>query len=198
MAFLQDVSAFRRQWTAVTFQSKMALLYAVASGTHTRSNMSYKSWFRAGAVAILSLALSSTFAVSQGNGHGHGHDKDGDDYEHGHGNGHGNGHAYGHDRYSDHDRDQIRGWYRTHYSNLPPGLAKRDRLPPGLQRQLVVRGTLPPGLQKKMYPCPHDLEVMLPPPPPNYAHVVIGGNVVLLNRANFQIADIFHLDVAIR
>jgi hypothetical protein len=65
-------------------------------------------------------------------------------------------------------------------------LAKRDRLPPGLERQLVVRGTLPPGLQKKMQPCPPDLERMLPTPPPNYAHVVIGGNLVLLNRANFQ------------
>jgi hypothetical protein len=74
-------------------------------------------------------------------------------------------------------------------------LAKRDRLPPGLERQLVVRGTLPPGLQKKMQPCPPDLERMLPPPPPNYAHVVIGGNLVLLNRANFQIADVFHLEI---
>jgi hypothetical protein len=74
-------------------------------------------------------------------------------------------------------------------------LAKRDRLPPGLERQLVVRGTLPPGLQKKMQPCPPDLERMLPPPPPNYAHVVIGGHLVLLNRANFQIADVFHLEI---
>jgi hypothetical protein len=66
---------------------------------------------------------------------------------------------------------------------------------PGLERQLVVRGTLPPGLQKKMQPCPPDLERMLPPPPPNYAHVVIGGNLVLLNRANFEIADVFHLEI---
>ncbi len=51
----------------------------------------------------------------------------------------------------------------------------------------------PPGLQKKMQRCPPDIERMLPPPPPNYAHVVIGGNLVLLNRANFQIADVFHL-----
>lgn len=156
--------------------------------------MSYKSWFRAGATAILSLALSSTIAMAQGHGNGHAkHDHDdADDRGHGHGRGH------DHDRYSDHDRDQVRGWYRTHYSNLPPGLAKRDRLPPGLQRQLVVNGTLPPGLQKKMQPCPPELEVMLPPPPPNYAHVVIGGNLVLLNRANFQIADVFHLDINIR
>jgi hypothetical protein len=134
--------------------------------------MSFKIWRRAGSTAVLSLALSATIAVAQGHGHGH-------------------------DRYSDHDREQIRGWYRTHYSSLPPGLAKRDRLPPGLERQLVVRGTLPPGLQKKMQPCPPDLERMLPPPPPppNYAHVVIGGNLVLLNRVNFQIADVFRLEI---
>jgi hypothetical protein len=59
---------------------------------------------------------------------------------------------------------------------------------------LVVNGTLPPGLRRKMQPCPHELEVMLPPPPPNYAHVVIGGNLVLVNRVSFQVADVFHFD----
>ena len=151
--------------------------------------MSFKAWLRGGATAVLSLALSTTTAVAQGQGHGHDkHDRD-DDSDRGHGRGH------DHDRYSDHDRDQIRDWYRTHYSSLPPGLGKRDRLPPGLERQLVVRGTLPWGLQKKMQPCPPDLERMLPPPPPNYAHVVIGGNLVLLNRANLQVADVFHLEI---
>ncbi len=153
--------------------------------------MSIKTWFRAGATAILSLALSTTIALTQDHGHGREkHDRDDDDDR-----GHGRGRAHGHERYSDHDRDQIRDWYRTHYSSLPPGLAKRDRLPPGLERQLVVSGTLPLGLQKKMQPCPPDLERMLPPPPSNYAHVVIGGNLVLLNRANFQIADVFRLDI---
>jgi Ni/Co efflux regulator RcnB len=151
--------------------------------------MSFKAWLRGGATAVLSLALSTTIAVAQGQGHGHDkHDRD-DDSDRGHGRGH------DHDRYSDHDRDQIRDWYRTHYSSLPPGLGKRDRLPPGLERQLVVRGTLPPGLQKKMQPCSPDLERMLPPPPPNYAHVVIGGNLVLLNRANLQVADVLHLEI---
>lgn len=155
--------------------------------------MSSKNWCRAGAIAVLSLALSTTIAAAQDHGHGHDkHDRDDDD----HGNGHGKGHdkRHGHEAYSDHDRD-IRDWYRAHYSDLPPGLAKRDRLPPGLERQLVVRGTLPPGLQKKMQPCPRELEMMLPPPPPNYVHVVIGGNLVLVNRLNFQIADVFHFEI---
>ena len=164
--------------------------------------MSLKLWFRAGAVAMLSLALSTTMAVAQGNGHGHDkHDRDGDDrgrgHEreegHGHGHGEGHGHGNGHGRYHDHDRD-IHDWYRTHYSHLPPGMAKRDRLPPGLERQLIVNGTLPPGLRGRMQPCPHELEVMLPPPEPGYRHVFIGGNLVLVNRVNFQVADVFHFD----
>ncbi len=87
------------------------------------------------------------------------------------------------------------GWYREHYEHLPPGLAKRDRLPPGLERQLVVRGTLPPGLQKKIVHCPQDLERRLPPPPPECEHVVIGGHIVLLNRRTFLIVDVFHLEI---
>jgi hypothetical protein len=159
--------------------------------------MSFIRLFRAGACALLTLALSSTIAAAQGNGHGHGkHDRDDNDRaydDHDHGHGHGRGH--GHDRYADHDR-VIRDWYRGHYDHLPPGLAKRDHLPPGLERQLVVNGTLPPGLQKKMQRCPRELEAMLPPPPPNYVHVVIGGNLVMYNRATLQIGDVFRLDAA--
>jgi hypothetical protein len=163
--------------------------------------MSFKLCVRGCTTTLLGLALSATIAVAQGNGHGHDkHDRDDDDdrpydrddRDHGHGNGHNKGH--GHERYADRDGD-IRGWYRTHYNHLPPGLAKRDRLPPGLERQLIVRGTLPPGLRGRMQPCPRELEVMLPSPPPNYVHVVIGGNLVLYNRANFQIADVFHLEI---
>ncbi len=43
-----------------------------------------------------------------------------------------------------------------HQSNLPPGLARKDQLPPGLERQLVRRGTLPPGLEKRIRPCPEE------------------------------------------
>lgn len=166
--------------------------------------MSAKNWFRTGAAAILSLALSTTVTVAQNDEHGRGHEKHDADDEHGHGHDHGDGREHNsgrvhekhdHDRYSDHDRDAARGWYHDHYSHLPPGLAKRDRLPPGLERQIVVRGFMPVDLRRQMRPCPHELEVMLPPAPPNYAHVVIGGNLVLVNRANFQIADVFHFDI---
>jgi Ni/Co efflux regulator RcnB len=160
--------------------------------------MSLKLWLRVGALVVLYLALSTTIAVAQDHGHGHdkhGRDDDerGDDHDKQHGHGH--DHARGHGRYHDNDKD-IRNWYHAHYSHLPPGLAKRDRLPPGLERQLVVNGTLPPGLQKKMQPCPRELEAVLPPPPANYTHVFIGGNLVLVNRVSFRVADVFHFEAS--
>ena len=157
--------------------------------------MSHKIWLRLGGTGILGFALSTTLAVAQDHGKGHDkHDRDDDDD---HGKGHGKGHEKKQDRqsYSDHDREEMRGWYREHHDHLPPGLAKRDRLPPGLERQLVVRGTLPPGLRAKIVVCPRDLERHLPPPPPDCEHVLIGGHVVLLNRRTFLVVDVFHLGI---
>ena len=146
------------------------------------------------AALILSVGLTPAFADRD-------HDRGDDD----HGHGHGNGHAYGHNKhdrdddddrgyYRDHDRD-LHDWYREHYNNLPPGLAKRDRLPPGLERQLVLRGTLPPGLRREMHPCPPEVVSYLPPPPPGYMHTIIGGHIVLVNRKTFFVLDIFHFEM---
>lgn len=141
-------------------------------------------------LVVVLFAFAGPAALAQGHSGEHGH---------GHGQGHGKHHDRddddeGHDFYRQHDRYAMREWYEGHYQHLPPGLAKRDRLPPGLERQLVVRGTLPPGLRKKFYPCPPEFVRELPPPPPNCEHVFIGGHVVLLNRVNFQIVDVFHFE----
>ncbi|MGA9790389.1 MAG: hypothetical protein WBQ43_06825 [Terriglobales bacterium] len=130
--------------------------------------------------ALFALACAGAFA--QGQGHGHGHDKHGDHDD--------SDRRY----YSSHDRDEMRGWYHDQAEHLPPGLAKRDQLPPGLEKQLRVRGTLPPGLRKKMMPCPQELERRLPPPPAGYAHFVIGGHVALVNRSTYMVLDIFHFE----
>jgi hypothetical protein len=39
-------------------------------------------------------------------------------------------------------------------------------------------------------PVPEDLEVRLSPPPPECAHVLVGGNIVLLNRRTNLVVDI--------
>ncbi|HXZ42128.1 MAG TPA: hypothetical protein VEG68_15390 [Terriglobales bacterium] len=107
-------------------------------------------------------------------------------------------HDRDHDRdhfYRDHDRDAMRGWYADHHDHLPMGLRDGDRLPPELERRLVVRETLPLELRARVFPCPEDLEHRLPPPPPDCAHVLIGGHIVLLNRANFQVVDVLHFEL---
>jgi Ni/Co efflux regulator RcnB len=166
--------------------------------------MKSSRWLHIFAIAILALSTSMALAQHEDHGHGRGHDKHGTedqdndkdrkgnsnsnkehDYkDHGHGHGHG---------YDVRDHEVMHGWYQSHRGNLPPGLAKKDRLPPGLERQLELRGTLPPGLRGRIYAVPVDLERELPPPPPHCEHVFIGGHVVLLNRTTFVVVDVFHL-----
>ncbi|OFV99892.1 MAG: hypothetical protein A3F68_03420 [Acidobacteria bacterium RIFCSPLOWO2_12_FULL_54_10] len=84
----------------------------------------------------------------------------------------------------------IRNWFQTNRSNLPPGLAKRETLPPGLQKQLEKNGALPPGLQKKIQPFPPELERQLSQVPTGYKRVVIAGNVILMDTKTSVIYDV--------
>ena len=71
---------------------------------------------------------------------------------------------------------------------LPPGLAKRDSLPPGLAKQLQKNGVLPPGLAKRNLPS--DLERRLHPLPDDYERRVIeGAAIVLVHKATGRIID---------
>ena len=130
------------------------------------------------ACALEILMATGTSALAQGHGQGKGKEKHGDDDD------------QSERFYKDHDREVLLGWYDEHQGNLPPGLAKKDQLPPGLEKQLARRGVLPPGLQKRLQPCPEDLD----PPPPDCAHVLIGGHMVLLNRRTNIVIDIFHFE----
>jgi hypothetical protein len=143
--------------------------------------MKASKWLFLGVMGSLMFAAGPVVAQDHGNGHGKGHEKqeakwEDDEY-----------------RYS-HHQEAIHDWYHESEHHLPPGLAKKDRLPPGLEKQLVVRGTLPPGLQRRIYPCPEDLERRLPPPPPDCSHVLIGGHIVLLNRRTNVVVDVFHFE----
>ena len=83
-------------------------------------------------------------------------------------------------------------WFHnpTNLQGLPPGLAKREHLPPGLQRHLERNGTLPPGLQKKLQPIPVDLRHRLPRYPAGIRVVFVGGHVILIETSTSAIVDI--------
>jgi hypothetical protein len=86
----------------------------------------------------------------------------------------------------------IREWFAepSNLQGLPPGLAGKEQLPPGLQRQLVKNGTLPPGLEKKVHSFPVALESRLPRLREGYVRVAIGGNVLVMEVATKTIVDI--------
>ncbi len=73
---------------------------------------------------------------------------------------------------------------------LPPGLAKKGKLPPGLQKHLDKNGKLPPGLQKRLEPLPRDLEVRLPRLPEYWERVILQEHVILIDRRTQRILDI--------
>ena len=98
------------------------------------------------------------------------------------------------DRFSDHDRSILEtclGGGKDD-SNLPPGLAKRDRLPPGLEKQVERNGTLPPGLQKRVQPLPKQCEVQLPRLPHDWERVILSGRIILLDQGQ-RILDVVEL-----
>ena len=100
--------------------------------------------------------------------------------------------------FNERDRQRIHGYYAQHKKGkgkgMPPGLAKKDRLPPGLEKQVQRNGTLPPGLEAKR--LPGDLERELSPLPGGYVRVRVGANIVLMDERTRVVFDVIY-DVAV-
>jgi hypothetical protein len=127
--------------------------------------------------AIIALAAPSV-ALAQGRGRGHGKP--------------GKGQVETVERDVVIDRDGhvrvIREY--AHAGSLPPGLAKRQPLPPGLHEQLHERGELPPGLQKRLVPVPVVLERRLPPIPHYYHRYFAGDDLLVIDGRTHRIVAI--------
>jgi hypothetical protein len=91
--------------------------------------------------------------------------------------------------FSTYDRQVISQCFVDRRAGLPPGLAKRDHLPPGLERHLQRNGTLPPGLQRRVQPLPDRCEARLPQLPRDWSRVVLSGRIMLLGPG-YRIVDI--------
>ncbi len=87
-----------------------------------------------------------------------------------------------------HKNKKGKGQGRGRGKGLPPGLAKRDKLPPGLQKQLERNGKLPPGLQKSEFP--EDLQAKLGPPKEGTERAIVGNDAVLLDTATNVVLDV--------
>jgi hypothetical protein len=78
----------------------------------------------------------------------------------------------------------------TRGGTLPPGLAKRESLPPGLRKQLRERGTLPPGLRKHLVPVHPTFATRLPAIPAYYDRYFAGDDLIVVDTRTNRIVAI--------
>ena len=88
------------------------------------------------------------------------------------------------------DREAIIGYYsqKNKSKSMPPGLAKKDTPPPGLQKHIVKHGELPPGLQGRS--LPYELEKKLTLLPEGFVRLKVGADVVLMNEKTRIVVDV--------
>ncbi len=169
-------------------------------------------WSIAAVVAL--LALTSGTAAAQGRGRGRGGDK-------GPPPGQVKKAERQEARFDDHDRQIARNWYiherrgredRGEHEDedradrggppglrgreLPPGLRDRDRLPPGIERQLQPGWVVDRDDRPLLYPVPAVLIRGFAPPPPGFNYFIFGGHIVLVDPG-YRVLDVIHLELNI-
>ena len=90
--------------------------------------------------------------------------------------------------FSDQDRTQIRDYYRVNYHSLPPGLAKKGKVPPGHAMKLYRSQPVPPGLDWRY--LPDNLERRLSRLPDDYVRVIVGADVGIMNVRTRIVMDL--------
>jgi hypothetical protein len=143
-------------------------------------------------VAILTAAISTTPGWAQGNSQGRGRGDQGKPETKQEAKQEAKSDSKGGSIFGGGEIRIIRDWFGnpTNMKGLPPGLAKKESLPPGLEKQLRRNGSLPPGLEKKIHPVPRDLEVRLPRLPDGQRRVIIPGMIILMDTKRNTILDI--------
>lgn len=91
------------------------------------------------------------------------------------------------------DRQRIKAFYSekdkgAKSKKMPPGLDKKQGLPPGLQKHIARYGVLPAGLQDRNLPL--ELERTLSPLPRGYVRLKLGDDVVLMEEETRIAVDV--------
>ena len=80
---------------------------------------------------------------------------------------------------------------KNKHKDIPPGIAKKGTLPPGIYKQLVRNGQIPPDVHYQ--PLPPDLVVQLPRLQPAYQYVIVDDRVMLIQAATRAIMDVLQV-----
>jgi hypothetical protein len=92
--------------------------------------------------------------------------------------------------FTNRERIYLNDYYRR---NLPPGLAKQGKVPPGHAKRLARGMPWPPGVPYS--PLPPHVERDLQPLPRGYARFIVGPDVVIVDLGARLIVDAFRLDL---
>lgn len=95
--------------------------------------------------------------------------------------------------FGEQDRRVIREYYAVRVRHLPPGLAKKGKVPPGHAKKLARHAPLP--AEVRWSPLPEDLDRRLSRLPEGYVRVVVGTDVAILNTRTRVVLDVIE-DVA--
>jgi hypothetical protein len=90
--------------------------------------------------------------------------------------------------FSDPDLRIIRDYYRTDYRGLPPGLAKKGKIPPGHAYKLQRNQGIPPSVNWTYLPA--SVESRLSRLPEGYVRVIIGADVAILHTRTRVVVDL--------
>ena len=94
-------------------------------------------------------------------------------------------------RFSDDSRRVIFDYYgaQARGGHCPPGLAKKNNgcLPPGQAKKWQVGRPLPADL--RYHDLPRDIQMRLPPPPPQHRYVQIAGDILMIAVGTSMVMD---------
>lgn len=90
--------------------------------------------------------------------------------------------------FSDPDLWIIRDYYRVDYRGLPPGLAKKGKVPPGHAYKLQRNQSVPASVNWAYLPA--NVESRLSRLPEGYVRIIIGTDVAILHTRTRMVVDL--------
>lgn len=90
--------------------------------------------------------------------------------------------------FSDDDRRLVNDYYAPRYKKLPPGLAKKDKLPPGHAWRARVNQPIHDDARWRY--LPDELDQRLTRLPPEYVRIVIGTDVAIMHVRTRVVVDL--------
>jgi hypothetical protein len=137
-------------------------------------------------LAVLALAFTAPVLADKDKGKGKGKGRQ-DDASQSAGHGKGGGKKFSRD-----EGGEIRRYFAANpgaREQLPPGLAKQGKIPPGWQKKIGVGQRVPDDIWAFRVPLPPDIVVRLPPPPPGVIHVRIQDHVLKVVEKTHEVLD---------